>query len=238
MFAVQAIVLAPLLLAPAPAESLGGYFIAAPFVIIGLTALNLPAVAAAFRRFRLPLATRRNHALEHATIIILRASGKKRVGGRASETGFRIHGRVTEREIEDAFAQVCRAVRAGRPLEYVSPCCGSNIVTALGGATSLLLLMAIATLTVNPPLAVRIGGFAGAVILFFGLRRRLGNALQRRFFMATDFADVSLRGIRREKPDPVWGSQLYFVKTAVRVATESLEPVPGRNRDESQVAGR
>lgn len=65
---------------------------------------------------------------------------------------------------------------------YVSPRCGSNVVTALAGATSLLLLMAIASVILDVPLALRVGGFMSAIVLFFALRRRLGNAIQRSLF--------------------------------------------------------
>ena len=215
---MQSIVLSPLLLAPEPGETLGVYFIAAPFLVIGMAVLNLPVVGSALRRFRLPMATRRNHALEHAIILVLEASKKRRLGGRANENGFRLYGKVTEPQIREAFEEVCRTIRAGKPLVYISPRCGSNIVTALAGATSLLLLVTIASLILDLPLAVRIGGFVSAFLLFLGLRRRLGNALQRRFFMATDFVDVSLRGIRREPSDLAWRVPVHFVKTEVRLA--------------------
>jgi hypothetical protein len=170
---VQTIALSPLLLAPKPDETLGGYFIAAPFLIVGMTVLNLPVVGSALRRFRLPMATRRNHALEHATILVLEASRNRRLGGRAQENGFRLYGKVTEQQIREAFEEVCRTIR---PL---------------------------------------------AVLMFFSLRRRLGNALQRRYFMATDFVDVSLWGIRREPADLAWGVPVHFVKTEVRLAVRS-----------------
>jgi len=218
---VQTIALSPLLLAPEPSETLGGYFIAAPFLIVAMTVLNLPVVGSAVRRFRLPMATRRNHALEHATILVLEASKKRRLGGRAQESGFRLYGKLTEQQIREAFEEVCRTIRSGKQLAYITPRCGSNIITALAGATSLLLFLTIASLILNLPLAVRIGSFALAVLVFFSLRRRLGNALQRRYFMATDFVDVSLRGIRREPADLAWGVPVHFVKTEVRLAARS-----------------
>jgi len=238
-FALQAVALAPLLLAPDPSQSLGGYFIAAPFLIIVMTALNLPVIASAFQRFRQPIGTRRNHALEHATIIVLETSTKKRLAGRAGDTGFRLYGAVTEQQIRDAFEKVCRTIRAGEPLVYVSPRCGSNIVTTLAGATGLLLLMTSASLILALPYAVRVGGFASSVLLFFSLRRRLGNAIQRRFFMATDFVDVSLRGIRREPTDPTRRGPVHFVKTTVRLPVVSGEQqtTSACKHDDASVAG-
>ena len=227
-------------MAPDPRQSLGVYFIAAPFLLVVMTALNLPIIANAIGRFRLPMATRRNHALEHATIIVLRASGQKRVGGRAGETGFRLYGPVSEREIKAAFEKVCRTVRSGEPLAYVHPGCGSNIITALAGATSLLLLFAMASLLLDLSLGARIAGFASAILLFFALRRRIGNAIQRRFFMATDFVDVSLRGIRREPRDLARPGPVHFVKTTVRLAATPVSPqhaVARPKGDELSVAG-
>ena len=220
-FAVQSIVLTPLLLAPEPEEWLGGYFVAAPFLIIGMTLLNLPVVDSAFQKFRLPMSTRRNHALEHATVLILEASKKGRVRGLAAENGFRLYGKVTEPQIREAFEEVCRTIRAGRPLVCITPRCGSNIVTALAVATGLLLLLTIASLILDLPLAVRTGGWVSAVVVFVGLRRRLGNTLQRRCFIATDFVDVSLKGIRREPSRLAWRVPVHFVKTEVRLAIRS-----------------
>jgi hypothetical protein len=55
-----------------------------PWIFFALLLLSLPFVGAAVRWFRIPEATRRNHALEHGTIALLRQQYGARMGS-ASE---------------------------------------------------------------------------------------------------------------------------------------------------------
>ena len=62
---------------------------------------------------------------------------------------------------------------------------------------------------------------AAVVGLYAGLRRALGNAIQRRFFMAVDFADVSLRDLRHVPPGVFDRGPVVFVETIVRPRSSS-----------------
>ena len=73
-----------------------------------------------------------NHALEHATIFFLEESCGRRFAGRSSPTGFRVVGPATVEEIRAAFDRVRHVIHNGQRLSYISPHCGSNVVTALG----------------------------------------------------------------------------------------------------------
>jgi hypothetical protein len=220
-FAIQLFILGPLILAPDPAVIVGGYVFALPWLLLLFAILNLPFIVSAFRAFRLDPATKRNHVLEHATILYLEAGSGRRFAGRAAKNGFRVSGRASVREIKVAFEQVCRVVRDDESLAYISPRCGSNVVTALGVAMSLLLLVALGSLMFRPPVLVRATALAAVVLLFAGLRHAIGNAVQRRFFMAVDFSEVSLRGIRPVATGPLDRGPAHFVETIVRPKTRN-----------------
>ena len=145
-FVVEFLVLAPLVLADTPSDSVGGVVFLLPWFLVLFGLINLPFAAAAFRAFDLDPATRRNHALEHATIHYLEADGARRLSGRAARDGFRVCGRSSVREIRTAFEQVRRVVHDGGPLPHISRRCGSNVVSSLGLALLLLLTVALVSL--------------------------------------------------------------------------------------------
>jgi Domain of unknown function (DUF6391) len=214
-FVCQLLILMPLILSADVALAAGAYIFALPLLLPILGILNLPFLGGAFRAFRMDPATRRNHALEHATIFFLEAKSGRRFSGCAERNGFRIAGHTSSDQIKAAFRRVRNRVRAGEPLVYVSRRCGSNMATALGFGMGLLLLVAVSSALIRPPLFVRAGALMAVVVLFFGLRHGLGNAIQRRYFMTVDFAEVSLRNIRTVPPDGSERGPVHFVETGV-----------------------
>jgi len=223
-FLVQLAVLAPLILAPEPRRVAAGYLFFLPWLLPIFALLSLPFVFAAFRAFRMDVATRRNHALEHATILELEARSGRRLAGRSSPTGFRVSGHVSIAEVRRAFDKVSRTLRAGKPLVYVTPRCGSNVVTAIGAGVILLLALVAWSVAVQPSWTMRATVLAAVVGLFAGLRHALGNAIQRRFFMAVDFADVSLRDLRHVPPGVFDRGPVVFVETIVRPHASGHDP--------------
>jgi hypothetical protein len=215
-FVVQLTLVAPLILSPEPPKTAAGYLFFLPMLLPVFAVLSLPFVFAAFRAFRLDPATKRNHALEHATLLELEARGGRRLAGRASPNGFRVSGHVSIDDVRKAFARVQATIRAGAPLACVTPRCGSNVVTAIG--TGLLLLVAVAawSVVVDPSWSRRAGALAGIVVAFAALRHVLGNAIQRRFFLAEDVGDVSLRDVRHVPPGVFDRGPAIFVETIVR----------------------
>jgi hypothetical protein len=195
-----------------PGSSIGAIVFFLPWLLLLFGLINLPFVAAAFRAFHVDREVRRNHVLEHATIHFLEATCKRRLSGRTARDGFRVCGHSSSREIKKAFDEVRRTVRAGDPLPYISPRCGSNVVSALG----LALFVALVRLLVQPPLMVRASALAGVVVFLVGMRHGIGNWVQRRFFMATDFDEVSLREVREVQAGPMERRPVYFVATIVR----------------------
>ena len=208
--------LGPLILTPASDQAAGVYVFVAPWLLLLLGALNLPFFASAFNVFRMDAATKRNHALEHATIRFLEKTLKRRFSGHASRDGFHVTGPATAKEIRAAFDTVCRVVQSGQELSYVSRRCGSNIVTALGLGLGLLLVTAFVTILFRPPLLVRVTALVAVVLIFVGLRHGIGNAIQRRLFMAVDFVEVRARDVRTARQDPLERGPVHFVETIVR----------------------
>ena len=80
--------------------------------------------------FPLILETRRNHALEHATIHIL--SGKypdRHLAGHSNPTGFFILGNVTTDDLQSAVIEALTRLRAGESELAIHAGCGTNFAT-------------------------------------------------------------------------------------------------------------
>lgn len=218
--ALQLAILAPLFVSQNPDDVIGGYLVALPWLVWLVACLNLPLVGAAFRAFRVDQRVKRNHALEHATIHCLAAKSGRRFSGRAAPNGFRIRGRASRAEITAAFNLVRDAVTRGDPLPCVTPRCGSNLVTAYALSMTLLLFVAIWILAFAPPLATRAGALVFVVMTFALLRHPIGNAIQRRFFLAEDFTEVAARDVRKIPTRTFERGPVHFVETIVRRTQE------------------
>jgi hypothetical protein len=219
-FAVQLALLAPLILTPSSGTAAALYLFVAPWLLPLLGVVNLPFLVATFRAFRMDAATRRNHALEHATILFLEESSGRRFAGRSSWNGFHVVGPATAREIRTAFDRVRRVFQDGQELSYITPRCGSNLVTALGLGLTSLLLTAVATILFQPPLIVRAAALVAVVLVFVALRHGIGNAIQRRFFMRVDFTEVQVRDVRTARQRAFDRGPVHFVETIVLTAHE------------------
>jgi hypothetical protein len=83
--------------------------------------LNLPFV----------LETRRNHALEHATLHVLaRTHAHQSMAGHSNPTGFFLLGNFETDDIKSAAAEALTRLRAGESGLAVHPGCGTNLVAA------------------------------------------------------------------------------------------------------------
>lgn len=116
--------------------------------------------------------TRRNHALEHATIHMLsRKHRNLRMAGRSSDGGFVLMGEIATEKVQDAVDEALERLRNGERQWALHPNCGTNLVTSailttsagviglnanhrtLDRFTWTMLLMMIA-LIVSPPLGM------------------------------------------------------------------------------------
>ena|SRR5687768_7951513 len=77
------------------------------------------------------LATRRNHALEHATLKILEGKYKyKNLAGHSDRTGFFLFGDITLDHMRHAIDEAMSRLRAGDSDLAIHPGCGTNVVTS------------------------------------------------------------------------------------------------------------
>src|SRR6266498_4399749 len=82
------------------------------------------------------LETRRNHALEHATLHILERTHKISMAGHSNPTGFFIFGDLLTEDVRAAVDEALTRLRAGESRLAVHPGCGTNLVaTAILPAT-------------------------------------------------------------------------------------------------------
>ncbi len=78
------------------------------------------------------LATRRNHALEHATLHVLESRHPERhLAGHSNPTGFFIFANVTTEELASAIDQALTRLRAGESRLAIHAGCGTNMATSL-----------------------------------------------------------------------------------------------------------
>jgi len=78
------------------------------------------------------LETRRNHALEHATLHVLAAQYPNRsMAGHSNPTGFFILGDLPTRDIQSAADQALARLRAGESGLAIHPGCGTNFATTV-----------------------------------------------------------------------------------------------------------
>jgi hypothetical protein len=78
------------------------------------------------------LATRRNHAVEHATLKILaRRYDDKNLAGHSNPTGFYLFGNLALTDIREAVNEAMTRLRAGEHDLAIHPGCGTNLATSL-----------------------------------------------------------------------------------------------------------
>ncbi len=82
--------------------------------------LNLPLI----------LETRRNHALEHATLHILARTYRTSMAGHSNPTGFFLLGDLNTEDVKTAAAEAFDRLKAGESGLAVHPGCGTNLVAA------------------------------------------------------------------------------------------------------------
>ncbi len=77
------------------------------------------------------LETRRNHAVEHATLHILaRKYTHQNMAGHSNPTGFYLMGNFTKEDIQEAADEAMRRIRAGERELAIHEGCGTNIATS------------------------------------------------------------------------------------------------------------
>jgi hypothetical protein len=124
------------------------------------------------------LETRRNHALEHATLHMLARTHKINMGGHSNPTGFFIFGELRTEDIRAALEEAYTRLRGGESELAIHPGCGTNLVATafLPGTLAWLPFQSTRSARVRLlllPLAILFGVFG------FILSKPLGTWMQR-----------------------------------------------------------
>lgn len=146
--------------------------------------------------FTLARRTRRNHALEHATIHLLSAAlPGTPLAGRSTPFGFYIYGDVTQESLTAAAYDALTRLRRGESRLAIHPGCGTNYLTS-GAFAGLAAFM---TLLVGNQKQrwSRLPDVVVAATLALMAAQPLGPMLQEKVTTLADMGDLSITGVRR-----------------------------------------
>jgi hypothetical protein len=137
------------------------------------------------------LETRRNHALEHATLHVLARTHRISMAGHSNPTGFFILGDLLTEDIHTAVNEAYSRLKAGESGLAIHPGCGTNLVaTAFLPATMAWVPIQGARSTrwrlMLIPLALVFGVFG------FFLSKPLGTWLQRYITTEADLGNMQV----------------------------------------------
>lgn len=151
-------------------------------------------------------AVRENHALEHATIVLL---SKKypdvRLSGVSFATGFFVFGDIPTEDVRPAAEQALARLRGGEPEMAIHERCGTNL--AVAGMLTGLSAMTVARLrrpynTFNNVILATTAALVAA--------RPLGLLVQRYVTTRTPNSQMRITGVRKLN---VLGAPTHFVST-------------------------
>ena len=168
---------------------------------------------------------RRNHALEHATIVVMmeREPGRK-FNGFSTDDGFFVQGVRSTDEVDGAAREALRRLRAGEKKLAIHRNCGTTIVAAN--------LLAAVFFLGALGLGFALGGqwlyllIVGGVVLAFALRVPLSLLLQRFVTTDADLTSAEVGWVEPANPTDLRGGILGFLLAAstVRVRVFHTDP--------------
>ena len=167
---------------------------------------------------------RRNHALEHATIVVMmeREPGR-RLNGFSTDEGFFVQGVRSTQEVDSAAREALSRLQNGEKRLAVHRNCGTTIVAANLLAAILFLGSIGLGLYMNWPLYLLI---LGSVIFAFALRVPLSLLLQRFVTTDADLTNAEVGWVEPANPADLRGGILGFLLAAstVRVRVFHTDP--------------
>jgi len=169
---------------------------------------------------------RRNHALEHATIVVMmeRQPGRK-LNGFSTDEGFFVQGARSFAEVESAAREALRRLRRGERRLAVHRNCGTTIVAAnLLVAVFFLASLAFALLYANGSYLYLM--ILGSVIAAFALRVPLSLLLQRFVTTDADLTNAEVGWVEAAQPQDLRGGILgaLLAASTVRVRVFHTDP--------------
>lgn len=137
------------------------------------------------------LETRRNHALEHATLHMLARTHKINMAGHSNPTGFFIFGELLTEDIRVALHEAYTRLRSGESGLAVHPGCGTNMVATAFLPGTLAWLPFQGTRSTRArlllvPIALVLGVFG------FLLSKPLGTWMQRNVTTEADLGNMQI----------------------------------------------
>jgi hypothetical protein len=137
------------------------------------------------------LETRRNHALEHATLHMLARTHKINMGGHSNPTGFFLFGELRTEDIRAALNEAYTRLGAGESGLAIHPGCGTNLLATafLPGTLAWLPFQSTRSTRVRLlllPLAILFGVFG------FILSKPLGTWMQRNLTTEADLGNMQI----------------------------------------------
>ena len=142
------------------------------------------------------LETRRNHALEHATLHVLAAKYPgSPMAGHSNPTGFFILGNFPIDEVQFAVTQALTRLRAGERELAIHAGCGTNLATsALMAGTFAWFVLRGARSALGRIL--RLPFAAAFALVGFGLSQPLGPVIQSKITTDADMGDLQVIEVR------------------------------------------
>jgi len=173
---------------------------------------TLAQIAKPILFFRPIRRTRRNHALEHATIHMLsRRVRPLKVGGYSTNAGFYLFGNPSAAQVEAAAQEALTRMKKGESGLAVHPNCGTNLVTT----AALVLGVAVAGLRTDKPLTQnRLSWTFSGIVMALIAAQPLGMALQKHFTTEGDPGDLEIERIdSHEATLPLMGRVTMYTVT-------------------------
>ena len=167
---------------------------------------------------------RRNHALEHATIVVMteREPGRG-LSGFSTDEGFFVQGVRSIEEVESAAREALERLRGGEKGLAIHRNCGTTIVAA-NLLTAVLFIGSLALgLYLNWPIYLLI---VGAVVLAFALRVPLSHLLQRFVTTDTDLSNAEVGWVEPANPADLRGGILGLLLAAATVRVRVFHTDP------------
>ena len=205
-------------------------FFVVQFLVVLAVVCALQAVGSLFvypRQLKAVLGNRilrRNHALEHATIVVMmeRQPGRK-LNGFSTDEGFFVQGVRSTQEVDSAAREALRRMRGGEKGLAIHRNCGTTIVAANLLAAVFFLGSLGLGLYMSWPLSLLI---LGSVFLAFALRVPLSLLLQRFVTTDADLTNAEVGWVEPAQPGDLQGGILGLLLAAstVRVRVFHTDP--------------
>ena len=158
---------------------------------------------------------RRNHALEHATIVVMmeRQPGRK-FNGFSTDDGFFVQGVRSLEEVDSAAREAIARLKDGERKLAIHRNCGTTIVAA----NLLAAVFFLAALGIGLYLSLSLGNLfllvVGAMLLSFALRVPLSLLLQRFVTTEQDLTNAEVGWVEAAKPNELRGGILGVLLAA------------------------